>query len=452
MSRYDLVVLGAGSAARDGARKAASEYGAKVALVERTRWGGSCPNVACKPTKAYLVAADLVRDLRVLAPRLGIESPPERLDLARVRAWKDGLKKAQDKWVAELRSNGFDTYEGEASLADATTVRVGGDELSAERILVATGSRTAVPPIPGLEAIDWVDHVTALELDELPESLLVLGAGPVGLEFAQIFARFGSRVTLVQTADRISPRSDEDATEALTAALRRDGVDVRTGSAVTRFEGRTAQLADGTTVDADRVLLASGRAPNTEELDLDAVGVRTKRRAIEVDEHMRTSVDGIWAAGDVTGLQQFTPIAQYQARIAIDDMFGGSGASADYDVLPTSIFTDPELGAVGLTERDARDRGLAFDTAVHPVSHVTRSQYVAETHGLYKLVFETGSRRILGVHVVSRNASDVVYGLSLALRAGITVDDLAAAHHVYPSWSEGLKAAAERANADRVRA
>ena len=452
MSRYDLIVLGAGSAARDGARKAAADYGARVALVERTRWGGSCPNVACKPTKAYIVAADLVRDLRLLAPRLGLDAPPDRVQLGGVRAWKDGLKKAQEKWVAELQSNGFDTYEGEATFVDATTVRVGGEELSADRVLVATGSRTAVPPIPGLDTIDWLDHVTALDLDELPDSLLVLGAGPVGLEFAQIFARFGSRVTLVQTADRISPRSDADATSALTDALEADGVDVRTSSGVAKLEGRTARLLDGTIVDAERVLLASGRSPNTEELNLDALGVRIERGAIQVDEHMRTSVEGIWAAGDVTGEHQFTPIAQYQARIAIDDMFGESAASADYEILPTSIFTDPELGAVGLTEHDARERGLDFDTAIHPVAHVTRSQYVAETHGLYKLVFETGSRRILGVHVVSRNASDVVYGLSLALRAGITVDDLAAAHHVYPSWSEGVKAAAEKANAERVRA
>lgn len=451
MTRYDLVVLGAGSAARDGAKKAASEHGAKVALVERTRWGGSCPNVACKPTKAYLVAADLMRDLRVLAPALGLDAPPPRADLARVRAWKEGLKKAQHKWVEELEANGFDTFSGEATFVDSRTVRVDEHELTADRFLIATGSRTAVPAIPGLDAIDWIDHVSALDLDELPESLLVLGAGPVGLEFAQIFARFGSRVTLVQTADRISPRSDADATAALTAALEEEGLDVRTGTSVERFDGPTARLSDGSTLAAEKVLLASGRLPNVKELGLDGIGVRTNRGGIEVNERMRTSADGIWAAGDVTGLAQFTPIAQYQARIAVDDMFGTNGRSADYSILPTAIFTDPELAAVGLNEQEARERGHEIDTAMHPVSYVTRSQYVQEKHGLYKLVFETRSRRVLGVHVVSRNASDVVYGLSLALRAGLTVDDLAAAHHIYPSWSEGLKAAAEQATVAPVR-
>lgn len=442
---YDLIVLGSGSAARDAAAKATVKYHAKVALVESTRWGGSCPNVACKPTKAYLVAADLIRDLRVFGPKLGLDGPPDRAELASIRAWKDGLKKPQERWVEELRANGFDTYAGAARLVDVRTVQVEGAELTADRILIATGSRTAVPAIPGLDELAWVDHVTALDLDVLPETLLVLGGGPVGLEFAQVFARFGSRVTLVQTADRISPRSDADATAELTAALEEDGIDVRTGTSVERFEGTTARLSDGSTVQAAKLMLAAGRVPNVEELELDAIGVRTRRGYIDVDKHMRTSVEGVWAAGDVTGLAQFTPIAQYQARIAIDDMFGGNGRSAYYSILPTAIFTDPELAGVGLTEQEAHDAGYDVETTTHPVAHVTRSQYVEEKHGLYKLVFERDSRRILGIHVVSRNASDVVYGLSLAVRVGLTVDELAAAHHVYPSWSEGVKAAAEKA-------
>lgn len=445
VERFDLIVLGAGSAARDAARKASTEFGATVALVESTRWGGSCPNVACKPTKAYVVAADLVRDLRRLAAPLGLAAPPERVDLERVRAWKDGLLKTQERWIAELEANGYATHAGTATLGDANTVRVGGAELSADRVLVATGSRTAVPPILGLDELEWIDHVTALELDALPESLLVLGGGPVGLELAQIFARFGARVTLVQGAERISPRSDADAAGELTAALEEDGIDVLVGTTVERFDGSVALLSDGRTIEAERVLLASGRVPNVEHLDLDRLGIRTHRAGIEVDDRMRTSLDGVWAAGDVTGLAQFTPIAQYQARIAVDDMFSTGGRTADYSALPTAIFTDPELAAVGMTERQAREEGRDVGVAVHPLANVTRSQYVGERHGLYKLVYDRGDRRVLGVHVVSRNASDVVQGLGLALRLGVTVDDLAGAHHVYPSWGEGVKAAAENA-------
>jgi len=450
MERYDLIVIGAGSAARDGAKKAADEYGARVALIESTRWGGSCPNVACKPTKAYLVAAELYRDLRVIGTKFGLDAPG-RADLARVHAWKETLRKPQPKWVEELRENGFDTFEGNATFVDPRTVRVDGRELVGDRILIATGSRTAVPQIPGLPE-DWIDHVSALDLEELPESMLVLGGGPVGIEFAQIFARFGSRITVVQAPPRISPRSDADATAELTAALEEEGIEILTGTTVERFEGATAFLDNGRSVEAQRVFLASGRAPNIEDLGLDRIGVKTHRGGIEVNERMRTNVSGIWAAGDVTGIAQFTPIAQYQARIAIEDVFAPNGYAADYSILPTAIFTDPELGGVGLTEHEAHERGLDVETSTHPVAHVTRSQYVAEKHGLYKLVFERDSRRLLGIHVVSRNASDLVQGFALALKFGATVEDLAGAHHIYPSWGEGVKAAAEKARPAAARA
>ena len=441
-------MIGAGSAARDAANTAVREYGARVALVERKLWGGSCPNVACKPTKAYLVAAELHRDLRTLGPKLGLPSAPQHADLARIHAWKETLRKSPDKWVEELRKRGYDTYEGVATFVDPRTIRVDGHELVGERVLIATGSRTAVPAIPGLGELDWIDHVTALDLEQLPATLLVLGGGPVGLEFAQVFARFGSNVTLVQSAPRLSPRSDADAIAQLEAAFEEEGIDVLTGTTVERFEGRAATLSNGRTIDAERVLLASGRVPNVEELGLDGIGVRLSRVGIEVDERLRTSVDGIWAAGDVTGLVQFTPIAQYQARIAVEDMFAPNGNAADYTVLPTAIFTDPELGAVGLTEHEAREQGHDVATATHPLANVTRSQYVAERHGLYKLVYARDTRRVLGIHVVSRGASDIVQGLSLALRLRLTVDDLARSHHVYPSWGEGVKAAAEQARPD----
>jgi mercuric reductase len=415
--------------------------------VERKLWGGSCPNVACKPTKAYLVAAELHRDLRTLGAKLGLPAAPERADLARIHAWKETLRKPPGRWVQELRARGYDTFEGVATFLDPQTIRVDGQELVGERVLIATGSRTAVPPIPGLDELDWIDHVTALDLEQLPETLLVLGGGPVGLEFAQVFARFGSSVTLVQSAPRLSPRSDADAIAELEAAFEEEGIDVRTGTTVEHFDGRTAILSDGRTIDAERVLLASGRVANIEELGLDEIEVRTNRGGIEVDERLRTSVDGVWAAGDVTGLVQFTPIAQYQARIAVDDMFAPNGDAADYTVLPTAIFTDPELAAVGLTEHEAREQGHDVATATHPLANVTRSQYVAERHGLYKLVYARDTRRVLGIHVVSRGASDIVQGLSLALRLGLTVDDLARSHHVYPSWGEGVKAAAEQARA-----
>src|SRR5919199_863325 len=229
---FDLIVIGAGSAARDGAGKALREHGARVALIERERWGGSCPNVACTPTKAYLVAAELAHDVNTLASEIGIETSPARANLERVRARKDTLRKPQPKWVEDLEDSGFTTYEGEASFVDGHTVKVGEEELTADRILIATGSRTAVPPIEGIDQIDWIDHVSALELTELPERLLVLGGGAVGLEFGQMFSRFGSKVTIVDALDRISPKSDADAALELTAALEDEGIEVITNTFV----------------------------------------------------------------------------------------------------------------------------------------------------------------------------------------------------------------------------
>jgi pyruvate/2-oxoglutarate dehydrogenase complex dihydrolipoamide dehydrogenase (E3) component len=447
--QFDLIVLGAGSAARDGAGKAAREHGARVALVESTRWGGSCPNVACRPTKAYLVAAELAYTVNELSDWMGVECGPARVDLARVRAWKDSIRRSQESWVQLLTDSGYEVVPGEASFVDARTVRAGERELSGERILIATGSRTAVPRVPGIDEVEWIDHVSALELEQIPESLLIVGAGPVGLEFAQIFARFGSRVTIVNHGPRIAARADTEAANELQAALEDESIEVVPDSGVDAFarEGNltVALLPGGREVKVSHVLLASSRTPNKEALQLENAGVETDRGYVVTDDRQRTSVDGIWAAGDVATGPQLTPVAQYQARIAIEDMYGDGDRRADYSVMPTAIFTDPELGAVGLTEQEARDAGHDVDVVKHPLTNVTRAQFTRSRHGFFKIVFDTGTRKVLGVHVVSRGASDIVGGLTPALKLGVTVDDLAYMHHIYPSYSEGLKAAAERA-------
>jgi mercuric reductase len=445
---YDLIVLGAGSAARDGAAKASREHGARVAMVEHTRWGGSCPNVACRPTKAYLTAAELMHDVRQHAAERGIDLPEPTIDLSRTRSWKDSLRRDQESWQQVLADAGYGLFPGEATFVDPQTVRVGETQLSAEKVLIATGSRTAVPPIPGLADVEWIDHVSALELDEVPSSLLVVGGGPVGLELAQIFARFGSRVTIVNHGPQIAARADADAARELQAALEAEGIEVVLNAGVDSFSrngsGVDAKVGEHT-VNVSHILLASGRTPNVEALSLDRIGVSVDRGGIVVDRHQRTSVDGIWAAGDVAVGPMFTPTAQYQARVAVDDMFGNGTRTADYSVLPTAIFTDPELGGVGLTEPEASELGHDVEVVRHPLPAVTRAQYIGAKHGLYKVVFDRSSRRVLGVHVVSRGASDIVGALAPALQLGVTVEQLALVHHIYPSYSEGLKAAAEQA-------
>jgi mercuric reductase len=443
---FDLIVIGAGSAAREAAFRARA-YGASVAIVERGLWGGSCPNVACAPTKAYLVAAELVHDVNALAPELGIDVSPARAVLARVRERKRALTRTQERWLEVFEAEGIAAVHGEARFADAHTVTVGETRLTAERILIATGSRTAVPPVPGLDAVEWLDHVSALELEELPESLVVVGAGPVGLELGQAFSRFGSRVTIVDVVDRVAPRADAESSAALAAALAEEGIELLLGASIDSF-ARTAQgvvaRVDGRELQAERVLLAAGRRPNVEGLDLDAIGVETTRAGVVVDRFLRTGVDGIWAAGDVTGLPQLSPLADYQGRLAADDMFGVAEPT-DFTLVPTAVFTDPELAAVGLTEEEARSSGLDVETASYPLGIVQRAFYIDAVNGLFKVVYERGSRRVVGLHVVCRGAGDIVNGYTLALKLGVTVDEIAAAHNAFPTFSEGVKYAAQRA-------
>ena len=254
----------------------------------------------------------------------------------------------------------------------------GSASYTSDRILIATGSRTAVPPVDGLEDVPWIDHIGALQLTELPESLIVLGGGPVGLELAQSFARFGSTVTIVQHDERIATRSDADAAAEVAKALQDDGIDVLTSmtmSAVARDgDGLVATLtprAGGASrvVNASTLLIASGRVPNVEALELERAGVAYDRRGIQVDERMRTNVEGIWAAGDVAATVQLTPIAANEAQVAVNDMLGDSTRTIDYTEIPVAIFTDPELGSVGLSEAEAVDAGFEVEVAATTRPH-----------------------------------------------------------------------------------
>jgi mercuric reductase len=447
---FDLIVIGAGSAAREAATRASREYGASVAIVERGKWGGSCPNVACAPTKAYVVAAELLHDANALANEIGIDVGPARADLARVKARKDALTRTQERWVEVLLGEGLTLFTGEATFVDAQTVRVGARELVAPRILIATGSRTAVPPIPGIADVEWLDHVSILELERLPGSMLVVGGGPVGLELGQAFARFGSRVTIADVVDRIAIRADADASRELAAALEDEGIDLALGStieSVANVGNEIVATIDGVERRFGRLFLAAGRLPNVEPLGLEALGVEATRAGIVVDHFMRTSVEGIWAAGDVTGMAQLSPLADFMGRLAAEDMFG-TATPADFSLIPTAVFTDPELAGVGLTEDEAD--GAA--TVSYPLAAVQRAFYLDATRGLFKIVYDPETRRVLGIHVVSRGASDVVQGYTLALKHGVTVDEIAAAHNAFPTFGEGLKYAAQQAHAPELAA
>ncbi|HEU0247411.1 MAG TPA: NAD(P)/FAD-dependent oxidoreductase [Gaiellaceae bacterium] len=457
MESFDLIVIGGGGAAREAATRAASDHRASVAVIERERWGGSCANVACKPTKQLVAAAGMLKDLRAVGDDLGIQADRVEFSLAALKARKDWLIGSQEAW-RERFAEAFTAIDGEASFVDAHDIVVGERKLTSDRILIATGSRTAVPPIPGLDDVPWVDNIGLLDVTELPESLLVMGGGAVGLEFAQAFARFGSRVTLVEGGERIAPRSDADAAAELTATLRGEGIEVVTSTFVTRFErDGAAALAtlsprDGSPermVPADLVLVAVGRRPNIEDLALERAGVASAPAGINVDDRMRTNVEGIWAAGDVVVAPQFTPVGAEQAQVAVEDMFGDGARRVDYAILPNAIFTDPELAAVGLTEEEARMQGFDVETSSYTADGILRSYYTlprdATPRGLVKIVYERGSRRLLGVHALVRGGAELVQGYAVAMRLGATVDDVADTFYAFPTMGEAVHYTAESA-------
>jgi mercuric reductase len=453
---FDLIVLGAGSAAREAARHAATHHGASVAIVERELWGGQCPNVACKPTKQYTTAGDLLHDLRA-ADDLGLDVGPVTFDLARLKARKDWLVGPQAVWRQRFVDAGYEAIDAAATFLDARTVRVGDRELTSDHILIATGSRTALPPVEGLEDVPWLDHISLLELTAVPESLLVLGAGAVGLELGQCFARFGAKVTIVQSDSRVAVRADADASAAIEAALRDEGIEIVVSTYMTEVARDGEELVATLTprnggaprqVRAAQLLLATGRNPNIEELALDRAGVEHDRRGIAVDERMRTNVPGIWAVGDATATVQLTPVAGIQGQVAIADMFGDGKRTIDYDLIPASIFTDPEVAGVGLSEAEAVAAGFAVGTSRYDTASLVRPYYTStrdeSPHGFVKLVFERGAqRRLLGVHAVMRGGAELLQGFAVALKLGATVDDVAFAHYAFPTYGEGLHYAAE---------
>ena len=455
--QFDLVILGSGSTAFAAALKAA-ELGKTVVMTESRTVGGTCVNRGCLPSKNLIEAARVYWEAQ--HPRFpGLGGKTLDLDYPALIAGKDEVIHAYraKKYESILSdSDKIRVVLGRATLVDPHTVRVGGRALVGDQILVATGSRPAVPPIAGLDAVPYLtsDLLTADEdvaLTTLPRSLVIIGGGYIALELAQMFGRFGTKVTLLQRSDRILSEYEPEVSIAVHAALAGEGIAIRTGSTIREVRaddgGVTVRVETGGregSVQAERLLVATGRVPNTDGLGLEQTGVRLDERGfVQVDAELRTAVPHIWAAGDVIGsqtnAQMATPVGAHDGNIAAGNALGGERRTVDHAVLPRTIFTDPQVGVVGLTDDEANARGFVCRCSTVPIHLVPRAGAVRDERGIIKMVIQRDSGKVLGVSMVGRDAGEVIHEAAMGLRFGATVHDFIDLVHVYPTMAEALK-------------
>ncbi len=457
---YNLVVLGGGTAGLITAAGAAG-LGAKVALVEREHLGGDCLNVGCVPSKALLRAARAVADVRD-AGQYGVEVPPgtqvnfpavmERM--RRLRSEISPHDSAQ-RYRDEL---GVDVFLGEGRFVDSDSVEVDGRHLRFRRAVIATGARAMPLPIPGLAEAGYLTNETVFSLTELPKRLAIIGAGPIGCEMAQAFARFGSQVTLLEVMPQILIREDKDAAALIQSALIRDGVSLVLGCQITGVErdGQDKVLhleKDGRReeVRVDAVLLGVGRAPNVEGLNLEAVEVEfDTKQGVKVDDRLQTTNPRIYAAGDICSPYKFTHVADALARIVIQNTLFVGRAKASALTVPWCTYTDPEIAHVGLYEHEAEKQGVAIQTFHQEMEQVDRAVLESDTDGFVKIHTKAGTDTILGATIVTRHAGEMISELTLAMVGGLGLGTLARTIHTYPTQAEAIKRAADAYNRTRL--
>lgn len=448
---YDLVTIGGGSAAFAAAIKAA-ELGAKVAIIEKGTIGGTCVNIGCVPSKTLIKAAELCYHSAYPSFE-GLTACPPPSDWRRVVQQKDEL-------VASLRQGKYvdvaavyptiTILKGETMLMGGRHVRVNGTVYEPGKIVVATGSSPWAPPIPGLQEAGFLDSEQALSLEALPASLIIIGGGSIGLEFAQLFTRFGVQVMVLETGPQVAMTEEPEIGQALVHYLENEKVRICTSVRIAKVERTAGEYRIHTSIDgvaevcrADRLLVATGRRANTNGFGLDAAGVtRGTRGEIVVNEHLQTTNPDIYAAGDCIGDPMYVYVAAYAGGLAAENALSRVGRVYDLSALPHVTFTDPQIASVGLTEQRATGQGLRVQTAVLPLHHVPRALASRNTKGLIKLVAEEETGRLLGAHVLAAEAGEVIQEATLAIRFGLTVQDLAETFHPYLTMAEGLKLAA----------
>lgn len=446
MERYDLAVIGGGTAGLVASAVSAG-IGARTALVEQHKLGGECLWTGCVPSKALIRSASVLHAIRRAAD-FGIDVEGGRADFGRVMDRIRSIIHAIEPHDSpeRFRSLGVDVIEGRARFLSPEEAEVGGRRIRAKRWLLATGSRTAVPDIPGLAEAGYLTHETVWDLRALPESLVVLGAGPIGIELAQAFSRLGSHVTVVGAAAQVLEREDPEVAAVLARQIEREGIRVLLKSKATsvRVEGGEKVITVvGQELRAAEILVATGRRPNVEEMGLEALGVEVGERGVKVDASLRTSASNVWAAGDVAGPFRFTHVADYQARIAAPNALFPIRRKVDYRVVPWCTYTEPEVARVGMTEAEARETwGDAAGVYRYAHDSLDRALCDGEPDGLTKVVLDPKGR-IVGAHVAAPRAGETIHEAVLAVRHRLKLSDLSGMIHIYPTYPESLKRAAD---------
>jgi pyruvate/2-oxoglutarate dehydrogenase complex dihydrolipoamide dehydrogenase (E3) component len=446
----DLCILGAGSGGLSMAAGAV-QMGASVVLIEKGEMGGDCLNTGCVPSKALIAAAYAAHTIRT-ASVFGVHASAPEVRYADVHAHVHGVIAAiaPHDSVERFEGLGCHVIKSAARFLDRETVEAGGERIKARRFVIATGSRAAIPPVQGLAEAEPLTNETIFSLKQLPEHLIILGGGPIGIEMAQAFCRLGARVTVIEKA-AILAKDEPEAVEIVRAALRKDGVTLieETGVSAVRRDGVTVTVTlDGDSdcvterdIIGSHLLVAAGRRPNIETLNLEAAGIASTSKGITVDARLLTSNRRVFAIGDVTGGPQFTHVASYHAGIVIRNALFGLPAKVDYTALPWVTFTDPELAHAGLTEADARRVGADIQVLTWPFSMNDRAQAERQTAGLTKIVFGRKGR-ILGATIVGPQAGELIGTWCLAISAGLKIGAIASATLPYPTLSEVSKRAA----------
>lgn len=457
--RYNLVVVGAGTAGLVSAIGAAG-MGAKVALIERELMGGDCLNVGCVPSKGVISAAHVaacVRDAHDFGVQVASDwSVDFGAVMERMRRLRAGISHHDS--AARFRDQGIDVFIGDGKFVDRGTIEVDGKQLQFKKAVVATGARAAMLPIPGLSEVGALTNESVFSLTELPERLIVIGGGPIGTEMAQTFARFGSQVTQIERGPHILPREESDAARIVQQAMEKDGVNFLLNATTNGIQQRgdqkvvtVQQASNRIEVVGDQILVGIGRTPNVDGMGLERAGVRfDERHGIEVNDRLQTSNPNIYAAGDVASRFKFTHVADFQARIVIQNaLFLGRGKASALTV-PWATYTSPELAHVGLYPSEAEQQGIPIDSYTQPMSGVDRAILEGDTEGFVRVHVNKGTDRILGATIVARNAGDMISEISMAMTHGLGLKKIGSTIHPYPTQAEAIRKLGDQYNRTRL--